>query len=101
MQSKAVPPELSVSAQIAPDDMNAIRAAGFRSVICNRPDGEADDQPLFDEIQQAADEAGIQACYLPVESGKVGDDDGRQFAELVERLPRPVLACRRTGMLSI
>jgi sulfide:quinone oxidoreductase len=100
MQIQTLTPEISVSPQIAPADMDAIRAAGFRSLICNRPDGEGNDQPLFTEIRQAADDAGIEACYLPVDSGKVGDDQARQFAELFARLPKPVLAYCRTGMRS-
>jgi sulfide:quinone oxidoreductase len=46
--------ELSVAPQILPEDMARIRAAGFQSVICNRPDGEAGDQPLFAEIERRA-----------------------------------------------
>ena len=100
MQIHALSAELSVSPQIATTDMEAIRAAGFRSVVCNRPDGEANDQPLFSEIQQAAAAAGIEARYLPVESGKVDDEQGRQFADLYARCPKPVLAYCRTGMRS-
>ena len=29
------------------------RVAGFRAIICNRPDGEGADQPTFDEIAEA------------------------------------------------
>jgi sulfide:quinone oxidoreductase len=100
MQIQTLTPEISVSPQTAPADMDAIRAAGFRSLICNRPDGEGNDQPLFTEIRQAADDAGIEACYLPVDSGKVGDDQARQFVDLFARLPKPVLAYCRTGMRS-
>jgi hypothetical protein len=38
---------LSVSPQIAPADMAELKMAGFRSIICNRPDGEGADQPTF------------------------------------------------------
>ena len=46
--------ELSVAPQIAAHDLKALHEAGFKSVICNRPDGEAADQPTFDEIERAA-----------------------------------------------
>ena len=46
----------SASRQITPADLKAIRNAGFRSVICNRPDGEGDAHPAFDEIAAAARE---------------------------------------------
>lgn len=64
-------PGLSVSEQILPAQLAELKAAGFRAVICNRPDGEGNDQPLFAEIERAALSAGIEAHYLPAESGKV------------------------------
>ena len=40
MDIRKLVPEVSVSAHIAAGDMPAIQAAGFRSIICNRPDSE-------------------------------------------------------------
>lgn len=100
MQLPALTPDISVSPQLAPTDMDAIRAAGFRSLICNRPDGEGNDQPLFSAMQQAGVAAGIEVAYLPVASGKVDDEQVQQFAALFARLPKPVLAYCRTGMRS-
>ena len=42
MQFKKISPKVSVSPQIAVKDIAAIRAAGYRAIICNRPDGEGD-----------------------------------------------------------
>jgi sulfide:quinone oxidoreductase len=92
--------ELSVSAQIAAADLPALRDAGFRAVICNRPDGEGADQPLFNEIERAALAQGLQVRYLPAESGKVSDEQGQAFGALMAELPKPVLAYCRTGMRS-
>jgi sulfide:quinone oxidoreductase len=100
MELKPLPPELSVAQQIAAADLAAIAHAGFRSVICNRPDGEGSDQPGFSELEQAAHGFGLQMRYLPAESGKVTDEQGRQFGELMAELPKPVLAFCRTGMRS-
>lgn len=91
---------LSVSPQITPADLQAVRDAGFKSVICNRPDGEGADQPNFGEIERAALAAGLQARYLPAESGKVADAHGVAFGALMAELPKPVLAFCRTGMRS-
>ena len=100
MQLHTLTPGLSVSPQVMPADMDAIKAAGFRSLICNRPDGEGNDQPLFTEIEQAAAAVGIGAHYLPAESGKLSDAQGWQFGALLASLPGPVLAYCRTGMRS-
>lgn len=91
---------LSVSPQITAADLQAVAAAGFKSVICNRPDGEAADQPTIDEIMRAAALHGLQCRHLPAESGKVTDAQGTAFGALMAELPKPVLAYCRTGMRS-
>ncbi len=47
MEIKPLTTGLSVSAQIISADMQAIKDAGFRAIICNRPDGEGADQPTL------------------------------------------------------
>ena len=100
MDIRKIDNELSVSPQIAAADLPALAQAGFRAVICNRPDGEAADQPNFNEIERAARESGVEVRYLPAESGKVSDEQAREFGVLMGELPRPVLAFCRTGMRS-
>ncbi|ASW01608.1 bifunctional protein tyrosine phosphatase family protein/NAD(P)/FAD-dependent oxidoreductase [Paraburkholderia aromaticivorans] len=100
MNIKRLTDALSVSPQIQVADLPALRAAGFRTLICNRPDGEGPDQPTFAEIAAAARDEGIEARYLPVESGRVSDADARLFGEYLHGLPGPVLAYCRSGMRS-
>ena len=100
MDLRRLAPGLSVSEQIFPSQVAELKAAGFRAIVCNRPDGEGSDQPLFAEIKRAADAAGIEAHYLPAESGKVTDEQGVAFGKLLETLPKPVLAYCRSGMRS-
>lgn len=100
MEIKNITPQLSVSAQIQVADLATLADAGFKSVVCNRPDGEGVDQPSFAEIERAALAAGLQARYLPADSGKVSDEQGQAFGQLLDELPKPVLAFCRTGMRS-
>lgn len=100
MKIQHLAPGLSVSEQIVPEQLSELKAAGFRAIICNRPDGEGNDQPLFGEIERAAQAAGIDAHYLPAEPGKVTDEQGVAFGQLLAALPQPVLAYCRTGMRS-
>jgi sulfide:quinone oxidoreductase len=100
MDIRKITRALSVSPQIAPADMIELKMAGFRSVICNRPDGEGADQPTFAEIEKAAKTAGIEARYLPIVSGRVGDEDAGAFDAALQDLPGPVLAYCRTGTRS-
>ena len=46
MQIVPLDDRFASAGQITPDDLAAIAAAGYRSIICNRPDGEGGpDQP--------------------------------------------------------
>ena len=100
MEFRKLTDELTVSPQIGPDDMAAIKAAGFRSLVCHRPDGEGADQPLFREIEGAAKAAGLEVRYQPVVSGRMSDEDAAAFAGIMAELPKPVLAFCRTGTRS-
>lgn len=91
---------VSASPQIMPDDMQVIKDAGFKAIICNRPDGEGADQPTFQEIANAAKEFGLDAVYQPIVAGKVSDDDAVAFGNALDTLPGPVLAYCRTGTRS-
>lgn len=100
MQPKPLADSISVVAQIEVDDLAALAARGFRSVINNRPDGEADDQPASAELAAAAEQLGLAYRYVPVVSGQLVDADVDAFAQALEALPPPVLAFCRTGTRS-
>jgi len=100
IEIKPLSPAMGVAGQIAIDDLPSIAAAGYRSILCNRPDHEGPDQPSFHEIERAALACGLVARYLPVISGGVTPADGLAFAQLLEVLPCPVLAYCRSGARS-
>lgn len=97
MNPRKLADTISVSEQIGIRDMPAIRDAGFRSIICNRPDGEGWGQPAFAEIEAAAGAAGLQAAYLPVVPGQMTASQVERFSALMRDLPGPVLAYCRSG----
>ncbi len=100
MEIKTINAEISVAPQITPDEVQKLADQGFRSLICNRPDGEAADQPNFSEIEAAAKKAGLEIRNLPIVSGKVSDQDAADFGAAMQELPRPILAYCRTGTRS-
>ena len=100
MDIRLLAPGLSVAQQITAAELTQLKQAGYRAIICNRPDGEGADQALFAEIAHAAQAVGIEAHYLPAESGKVSDEQGVAFGQMFDSLPKPVLAYCRTGMRS-
>lgn len=97
---KRLTPFIAVAAQLQPADMGTLAAAGFRSVINNRPDGEGEGQPSSAEMQAAAEASGLEYHYLPVRSGQISDDNVSAFGELLDRVRGPVLAFCRTGTRS-
>lgn len=89
--------EISVADQISVEDVAQIARIGFRSIVCNRPDGEAPDQPEYASIEAAAKDAGLEIRWQPVISGQMSDEDGQDFCRIYEDLPKPILAYCRTG----
>src|SRR3954451_21146823 len=98
MTIKTLTRTLSVTPQVQADDVPELAARGFRSIVCNRPDGEGPDQPSFAEIEAACRQCGLAAAYCPAVSGDVTDKDAHAFGELLESLPAPTAAYCRTGM---
>ncbi|WP_339691218.1 TIGR01244 family sulfur transferase [Celeribacter baekdonensis] len=97
MDIKKITDGLSVSGQIQIDDMAKLARRGFRAVVCNRPDGEAPDQPTHEEMQRAAEAAGLAFRYLPVTPGIVTEETAEAFRSALTELPGPVFGYCRTG----
>ena len=72
VQISKISDDFSVAPQISVLDIDFILQSGFKSVINNRPDGEAGDlQPTSTEIQQAVEGAGMKYAYIPVVNGQL------------------------------
>jgi sulfide:quinone oxidoreductase len=100
VQTKRISETFSASGQVAPRDVPALAAAGFRAILCNRPDGETAGQPAFAEVAAAAAIAGIEARHQPVGTGDVTDGDVADFEAIIRELPAPVLGYCRSGSRS-
>ena len=100
MQIHRLTEQLSVAAQISPGDIADLAAAGFRSLINNRPDGEAHDQPASALLADVAAAHGLAYRHLPVVSGQLSDRDAVDFSDALRSLPSPVLAFCRSGTRS-
>ena len=97
MEYRQISDNYSVSGQILPDDVEAVKAAGFKSIICNRPDEEQPGQPSADSVKQAAEAAGLEFRYIPVISGQITQQNVADQAEALEGLEGPVFAYCRSG----
>jgi sulfide:quinone oxidoreductase len=97
MNTKHLTHDLSVASQLAPDDVSVAAAMGFKSILCNRPDGEDLSQNLFEEIRTAAKRLDIQTAYLPIKVSGPTQDNKAEVVKLMATLPKPVLAYCKTG----
>lgn len=97
MEIKRITDGLSVSGQVQPEDMAKLKRRGFRAVVCNRPDGEAGDQPSHEEMARAAEAEGLEFLYLPVTPGMVTEETATAFRDALTELPGPVFGYCRTG----
>ena len=90
--------DFATAGQLGPDDVAQAAAAGFRSIVNNRPDFEGGpSQPTSQAMQQAAEAAGLRYEFLPVQSGFQTPAEIAQMYELLEALPKPVLGYCRSG----
>jgi uncharacterized protein (TIGR01244 family) len=96
MEIRRVNDDFSVTGQIAVEQVTGIAAAGFKSIVCNRPDTEDGAVP-HDAVEEAARAAGLEFRFIPVVSGAITEEDVRDMAGALEDLPRPVLAYCRSG----
>jgi uncharacterized protein (TIGR01244 family) len=98
---QSIAPDVCAAPQLTPEAMAAVAAAGFKSVINNRPDFEGGaDQPTSAQIEAAAQAAGLQYSHLPVSGAYQSPQDAAALADLLRRLPRPVLLFCRSGARS-
>ena len=90
----------SIGSQPMPEQLAQLAQAGFRAVMCNRPDGEDPGQPALGDMQRAAQAAGLEFGYLPTVASRLTPQQLADFATLVSSLPGPVFAYCRTGRRS-
>jgi uncharacterized protein (TIGR01244 family) len=90
--------DFATAGQLSADDIAQAAAAGFRSVVNNRPDFEGGaTQPTSSAMQDAARAAGLEYAFLPVQSAYQSPAEVARMRELLQQLPKPVLGFCRSG----
>ena len=100
MELKRINDTVSVSPQISVADIAALKAAGFTTIVNNRPDGESPDQPTGAEIEAAAKAAGLAYIAIPLGREGVSPDMVDATKAALEGSSGPVLAYCRSGTRS-
>ena len=98
MKTHSLNEHFSVAPQVGLEDLKTLSQQGFRSVLCLRPDGEAEGQPAFASIQAEAAALGMTTAYLPLATIAESNDHLDAFDTLIATLPKPVLSYCRSGL---
>lgn len=98
MDVKRIDERISVCDQISVNDVATLKAMGFRSIICNRPDGEQRGQPDYGSVEKAAAAEGLPIRNIPVVSAEITlPEKVEAMRTALAELPGPVLAYCRSG----
>lgn len=100
MDIRKINDAVSVSGQIAPEDVVEIKAAGFVAIVNNRPDGEAPDQPPNADIAAAAKAAGLDYYEIPMGREGVSPQMVAQTGDVLKTADGPVFCFCRSGTRS-
>jgi len=96
MNRKQLDQQVSVSEQFSCDNMALLAESGVKIVVCNRPEGETEDQPSYADMQAAAAAQGMEFVAIPFSRGQMTRAHCHEFAELLAR-GKKVHAFCRTG----
>ena len=91
---------ISVAPQIAVDQVAEIAAAGFKTIVNNRPDDEDAGQPSGDAIRAAAEAAGLVYVAIPVTHAGFSHPQIDAMTQALTEAKGPVLAYCRSGTRS-
>ncbi len=91
---------ISVAPQIAVEQVAQIAAAGFKTIVNNRPDDEDAGQPSGDAIRAAAEAAGLNYVAIPVTHAGFSHPQIDAMTQALVDAEGPVLAYCRSGTRS-
>ena len=100
MRFYKISPYYSVASQISQADISAIVSAGFKAIICNRPDYENSEDLHIAVIKTAALDAGLQFAENVFDGSSFGSDKITIQTDLIKKLPNPILAYCTSGARS-
>lgn len=97
MEIRSLTETHAVSPQIRPEDMASIRAAGFTTVIDNRPDGEIPAELHTPVMAAAAEAAGLRFVANPVVGGAISEANVALQRKVLDAAEGPVFAYCASG----
>ena len=86
--------QFSISDQVTPTDIQELAKLGVQTLVCNRPDGEVQDQVDFDAINSEAASYDMKAFFIPFKSGHLTSVEVEKFRSLLKTSSRIHAYCR-------
>lgn len=93
-------PGLTATGALGAADIEALAAAGVKTIINNRPDGEDPGQLSADEARRLAAAHGIAYHHIPFVAATLTRADIDAFDAVLKSAPHPVVAHCRSGTRS-
>ncbi|NOX74938.1 MAG: TIGR01244 family phosphatase [Alphaproteobacteria bacterium] len=100
MQINRVTPDYSVAGQISVADVADIARAGFKSLICNRPDSEIEASLHAEIIKAEAARHDMIFTYNPISNQGMTMQNLTAQADVIAKTDGPVFAYCRSGTRS-
>ena len=97
MDIRALTPTYAVSPQIAPEDLPAIKAAGYVTVIDNRPDAEIPGHLHTEAMRAAVEAMGLRFVANPVIGGAITEENVAAQRAAIAAATGPVFAYCASG----
>lgn len=97
MDIRALTPDYAVSPQITMDDLMLIKAAGYTTVIDNRPDGEIPPDLHSHNMRAAAEALGLVFHVNPVIGGALTQENVDMQSDIIANANGPVFAYCASG----
>jgi len=96
---KPLTDNVSVTGQLRVEDFERLAAAGIKTIINNRPDGEIPMQPGAADLAVAAKDLGLTYHHLPMQGG-ISPDLIKGSIEAYAQSPTPIVAFCGSGTRS-
>jgi uncharacterized protein (TIGR01244 family) len=97
MDIRALTPSYAVSPQIEPGDLIAVKAAGYSTIIDNRPDGEIPAHLHTETMRAAAEALGLTFVANPVIGGMLTEANVTAQRAAMDAASGPVFAYCASG----
>jgi sulfide:quinone oxidoreductase len=91
---KKVSDNYYVSSQISEKDLDSLKNEGFSLVVCNRPNGEEENQIDFELIQKGCESIGLTFINLPMIPGDLQSELILETKKILDKNQKTLAYCR-------